>query len=242
MSEGFDIEKFSENAQRMTETLEKSSQYVHDIDHAMTRLYEEIHGTNIDANLDSYNQKLKEVQQSSRQILDILSGQPAELQELARKLSESSQQFGNSYEYLQSFRDYAEKLTELLESLGNLKGFEERLKKYENDLSKASQMIEQIQKQELEIRNLPNVLKAMKESVTDLQKQYMEAAADLRDQGNEALDGARSVKESVQKAEELQKALAEQVNFFKIGIYSLIVMNTLMMVFVAIFLVKELFF
>ena len=242
MSDGFDIEKFSENAQRLTETLEKSGQYINDIDRAMTKLYEDMHGEHVDAMLDNYSQRLQEIQRNSQQILDTLSGQPMELQEMAKKLSESSQQFGNSYEYLQSFREQAEKLTELLESLGNLKSFEEKLKKYEDELSKAAQTIAQIQKQEAEIRNLPNVLKAMKESVTDLQKQYIEAAADLRDQGNEALEGVESVRESVQKAEDLQKALSEQVSFFKIGIYSLIVMNTLMTVFIAIFLVKELFF
>jgi len=242
MSEDFDIEKFSENAQKMTETLEKSSQYVNDIDRAMTRLHETVNNTDIFAKLDSYDQRLQEVQESSRKIVETLADRPQELQETARRMLESTEQFGNSYNYLESFTERAEKLTELMQTLGSLSILEERLTKYQEDLSKASDMIAQIRKQEMEIRNLPDVLKAMKESVTDLQKQYMEAAADLRDQGNEALDGVRSVKESVAKAEDLQRALSEQVGFFKIGIYVLIVMNTLMMVFVAIFLIKELFF
>ena len=242
MSDGFDIEKFSENAQRLTETLEKTGQYVNDIDRTMAHLYEEMHGANIDADLEKYSQRLKEIQQGSQQILEVLSERPAELQETAKRLSEISEQFGTTNEYLQNFQERTETLTGLLENIGNLSGIEERLKKYEADLSKTSETIEQIRKQEMEIRNLPNVLKAMKESVTDLQKQYMEAAADLRDQGNEALGGVRSVKESVQKAENLQRTLSEQVTFFKIGIYAMIIMNTLMTIFLAIFLVKELFF
>ncbi len=242
MSDVFDIEKFSENAERLTKTLEKSSTYINDVDQAMTRLSEAVNDAEINAKLDSYGQKLQELQQGSRQILDNLSGQPEELKEAARRLLETTEQFGNSYQYLESYKERAERLTELLESLGTLSEFEERLKKYEAELETVSGTLDKIKKQELEIRNIPNVLKAMKESVTDLQKQYIEAAADLRDQGNEALTGVRGVKDSVNKAEELQRTLSDQVGFFKIGIYALIVMNTLMTVFMIIFLMKEFFF
>ena len=242
MSEVFDIEKFSGNAQRLLETFEKANQYANDIDHAMTQLHEKINGSNIDETLSNYDQKLKEFQQNTQKMLDTLSGHPEEFQETTRRLLESAEQFGNSYKYLQSFRERAEKLTELLGTLGTLKNLEERLQKYEDELSKTSEMLEQIKKQELEIRNLPNVMKAMKESVADLQKQYIEAAADLRYQGEKAQEGVQSVKEYMQKAEELQTTLSEHVGFFKIGIYALIVMNTLMTVFVAIFLIKEFFF
>ncbi len=242
MSDGFNIEKFSENAERLTETLEKSGKYINDVDRAMTKLNEVVNGAEIGAKLDNYEQRLQELQQGSNKILDSLSGQPAELQDAARKLLETSEQFGNSYQYLESYKERAEKLTELMQNLGSLNEFEERLKKYQDELTEASKMLDQIKKQELEIRNLPNVLKAMKESVVDLQKQYIEAAADLRDQGREAINGVKGVKDSVVKAEDLQRTLSDQVGFFKIGIYALIVMNTLMTVFVAIFLIKEFFF
>lgn len=242
MSDVFDIEKFSENAERLTKTLEKSGKYINDVDQAMTKLNEAVNGAEIDEKLNNYEQKLQELQHGSRQILDNLSGQPEELKEAARRLLETSEQFGDSYQYLESYKAQAEKLTELLESLGTLSEFEERLKKYEAELETVSGTLEKIKKQELEIRNIPNVLKAMKESVTDLQKQYIEAAADLRDQGNEALNGVRGVKDSVHKAEDLQRTLSDQVGFFKIGIYALIIMNTLMTVFMIIFLIKEFFF
>ena len=171
MSDVFDIEKFSENAERLTKTLEKSSTYINDVDQAMTRLSEAVNDAEINAKLDSYGQRLQELQQGSRQILDNLSGQPEELKEAARRLLETTEQFGNSYQYLESYKERAERLTELLESLGTLSEFEERLKKYEAELETVSGTLDKIKKQELEIRNIPNVLKAMKESVTDLQKQ-----------------------------------------------------------------------
>lgn len=242
MSEIFDIDKFSQKAQQLTDTLEKTEKYIGDVDAAMTRLHEEIRESDIHSMLEDYNEGLAAVNNNCQNLLQTLNDEPRNLKETALKLTETTQQMGDSYAYLDEFRQHGARLIELLESLGHLDELDKKLSDYEAELAKTQGALDSIRKQQMEIEKIPNVMKSMKESVMTLQDQYLAASHELMQQGKEAAQQTEAVKEVFQKNENLQKELQGQVKFFTVGIYAIIVMNTLMMVFLAIFLIKEIFF
>ena len=241
-SETFDIEKFSQTAGQLMETLEKANSYIRDVDQAMARIYKETQQEKLDTMLEEYGKRLDSLNESCQKAVDTLAGQPREMAETAAKLAEAVQQFGDAGARMDEFRKSGEHLGQLMDSLGNLGSFEERLKSYEAELGRASGILATIREQQADIQNLPEVLREMKESVADLQKQYVESALDMKGQGKAAQKGVQSIVASVERAIGLRQEFSKQADFFKIGISSLIVMNALMLMFLFVFLVKEIFF
>ncbi len=114
MNEIFDIDKFSQKAQQLTETLEKTEKYISDVDSAMTRLHEEIRESDIHGMLEDYNEGLTAVSNNCQNLLQTLNDEPRNLKETALKLKETTQQMGDSYAYLEEFRQHGARLVELL--------------------------------------------------------------------------------------------------------------------------------
>ena len=241
MSESFDIEKFSRTAEKLTETLEKSSAYIHDVDQAMEKLHAGMQGTDIDGMLRDYEARLQQLNQSCERVLSSLAGQPREMQEAAGRLAEITERFGDSYDSLEKFREHGQKLIQLLEGMGSLSDFERRLKAYEDELGRATEALDKIRDRELAIQNLPGVIDRMQGSVSALQQKYLDAADELHVQGKAAEKGVAEIDNSIRRAETLQKDLTEQVKFFRIGLYALIVMNALMLALMAAFLGIQIF-
>ena len=238
----FDIEKFSQTAQQLMNTLEKANSYIRDVDQAMARIHEQTQREKLDGMLEEYGKRLETLNESCQKAVELLAGQPREMAETAEKLAEALQQFGDASTHMEQFRKSGEHLAQLMEKLGNLDSFEDRLKSYEAELGKASELLGTIREQQTAMQNLPEVLREMKESVADLQKQYVDSALDMKGQGKAAQKGVQSIVSSVEKAMGMRQEFSKQVDFFKIGIGALIVMNALMLMFLFVFLVKETFF